>query len=188
MALEQPLLRVSEREPRIGREAHAGQLLPFLVAVDAAPERLLVGPEDEPDSPFARHPSVHQRFGGEEGSHHGALVVLRAAAVQHAVDLDRIEGIVLPVFQLAGGHYIQVAQDADQLLPVAHLGKAVIPAVAAVGAKPEVAGDLQRLAQCLVDRLAERVSAPAFRAHAGNAHQLDERRLQRRVLSFQVPG
>ena len=79
-----------------------------------------------------------------------------------------------------------MAQDADHLVAVADLGIAVVAAVAIVRAKAQVAGDLQRLAQRLIDGRPERISARALVAHAGNAHELNQRRFQWRLLGFQM--
>ena len=187
--LEQPLLSKDQREPGVRRKPHPRQLFFFLVAVDAAPERLLIRPEDEPDTLVELHAGVHQRLDGKQGGQQRPLVVLRAAAVQHSHPLlNRIKRSGLPVLQFAGRDDVQVPQDADHLRALADLGVTVVPAVAVVRAEPQVAGDLQGFPQRLIDGRAERIAALPLRAHAGDAHQLAEGGLQRRVLGCQVLG
>ena len=88
----------------------------------------------------------------------------------------------VPIRQVAGGHDVQVAQDTEHLCALADLSVTVVPAVAVVRAEPQIAGDLQGLAQCLIDGRAERIAACSFVAHTGYAHELAEGGLQRRVL------
>ena len=124
------------------------------------------------------NPGIHQSLYGKQGGQQRPLVVLGAAAVEHAILLNRIEWIVLPILQLSGWDHIQVPQDAQHLSAFADLRIPIISTLAVAGTKTKISGDLQYLAQCLVDGISKGKSTRAFITYAGNAHQSDKRLLQ----------
>ena len=101
----------------------------------------------------------------------GPFVILRAAAVQHAVLFHRIERVARQSSSLPGGTTSRCPKT-PSISSLADLGVTIVPAVAIMRAEPQVAGDLQSFAQRLIDGRAEWVAATPLIAHTGDTHQL----------------
>ena len=107
----------------VGGEAGGRKVFPqFHVALHALAALLLVGAEDDPDSPLQLQPGVEDRLRGEEADYDRPLVVQDTPAPDHAVFKLTAPGVHRPA--LSFRNHVQVSEEGHHFVPFAHFGPA----------------------------------------------------------------
>ena len=163
------LLGVDEGELRVGGEGIGGVGLPGVVVGDVAGAALLVGAHQQAGVAPEGDAQLLHGLHGQQDSGHGALVIVGAPAVEHAVHLlGRIGLRHCPAGALA--HHVQVAENVKGGLLVVEIGGAHVVIVVA-GGKAQLFGQLQTLRQGGGGAGAEGHARQGLLPHAANAYQ-----------------
>ena len=163
------LLDVDHRELPVGGEGAGGVGLLPIIILNVAGAALLVGAQQQPGVVLQGHAQVAHRLHGQQGGHGGALVVVGAPAVEHAVHLLRLVGLR---YRPAGAlpHHVQMAEDVQGGVLVVEIHRAHI-VVVVFGGEAQLSGQLQGLVQGGGGAGAEGHAGLGLLPDAADAHQ-----------------
>ena len=167
--LKAALFRVDHGEAGVGGEGGGGKGMAGKIPGDVAGAGLLVGAQNAAAVGFQRDAQILYCLHGQQGGGQRPLVVVGAAAVDHAVHHFGGKGLGDGP-AVAGGHHIQMAQNVEGVLPVIQVSGAHIALVVGSDEAPFV-GQLQRLVQSGGGAGAEGRAGGGLALHAVNAHQ-----------------
>ena len=162
------LLDVDDGEVGVGGEGIGGVGLLAVVVGDVLGAALLVGAQDHTHVGGEGQAQVPDGLHGQQGAHHGALVIADAPAVEHAVLFHTGVGIGGPAGALP--HHVQVAQDVEPGLLVVEVGQTHVMVVVG-GGEAQLGAELQCLVQGGGGAGAEGLAGLSLPLHALHGHQ-----------------